>query len=362
MTDTKEVLVIEKIDAAAVFVENGLNPLIDKIKAEVKGIVPILDTAKGRKEIASRARWVAKNKVFIDNAGKEYVAGLKAKIKPVDAERKRVRDILDKLRDEVRQPLTEWEEIEAKKVEAEAQRIDLIKEKIEKISQFEVRGDHGIPIPLEIATARQIEVGIEFFETCNLTEEIFQEFLEEAQTTHLIVINILKERLEYVKEKEALEVEKKKLKAEKEAIAQKERDKKIAEEAAKKAKEMAERKALRAAEKLKEDKIKAELEIKRLKEEKKEKARQVELDLKLVEEKAEREKQAAIEEEKIRLENERLEKEEAQRIKAANVEHRRVINRQIIKLFMECELTQEKSLKVLKAILNKGKDLITINY
>jgi hypothetical protein len=362
MTNTKEVLVIEKIDAAAVFVENGLNPLIDKIKAEVKGIVPILDTAKGRKEIASRARWVAKNKVFIDNAGKEYVAGLKAKIKPVDAERKRVREILDKLRDEVRQPLTEWEEIEEKKEAEEAQRIALIKEKIEKISQFEVRGSHGIPILLEIANSQEIEAGIEFFETCNLTEEIFQEFLEKAEKVHSDVMNTLKERLKYVKEKEALEVEKKKLKAEKEAIEQRERDKKIAEEAAKKAKETAERKALRAAEKLKEDKIKAELEIKRLEEEKKEKARQVELDLKLVEEKAEREKQAAIEEERRQVENARLEKEEAQKIKAANVEHRRVINRQIIKLFMECELTQEKSVEVLKTILSKGRELITVNY
>ena len=362
MTDKKDLLIVEKIDAATVFVENGLSPLIEKIKAEVEGIVPIMGTTKGRKEIASRARWVAKNKVFIDNAGKEYVAGLKAKIKPVDAERKRVREILDKLRDEVRQPLTEWEEEEARKIEIEAARIAGINEKIDRISEFEAQGDAGVPIPLPTATASQIERGIEYFSKCDLTEEVFQELLPKAQETHSAKMEELKNALALTQEKETLAAERAKLEAEKEAIAQKERDKEIAEKAAQRAKETAERKAEKAADKLKEDKIKADLEIKRLEEEKEEKARQVEKDLREAEEKAEREKIAAIEAEKERAEKERLEKEEIQRARAADVEHRRRINRQVIKLFAGCGLEKEKAIEVLTAIIKNGQEFITIKY
>jgi 23S rRNA pseudoU1915 N3-methylase RlmH len=102
----------------ALFVPNGLDRILAHIKAEVSKHTPDISTERGRKEIASLARKVASSKTRIDEYGKEYVAAIKVKTVVVDAERKRSRDILDKLRDDTRQPLTDWENAEKNRVQA----------------------------------------------------------------------------------------------------------------------------------------------------------------------------------------------------------------------------------------------------
>ncbi|RIJ02186.1 hypothetical protein DXK93_18560 [Achromobacter sp. K91] len=83
----------------------GLDPWLDKIRAEVTGHVPDLKTKKGRDAIASLAFKVRKVKTALDGVGKEQVDRLKDIPKKIDAERKRMRDVLDALADEVRAPL-----------------------------------------------------------------------------------------------------------------------------------------------------------------------------------------------------------------------------------------------------------------
>jgi hypothetical protein len=53
---------------------------------------------------------VSRTKTPVDDAGKNLVAGVKERVKAIDAERKRFRDAMDALRDQARKPLTEWEE------------------------------------------------------------------------------------------------------------------------------------------------------------------------------------------------------------------------------------------------------------
>lgn len=91
---------------------NGLDPFLAKIREEIDGFVPDVTTRKGREAIASIAYKVARSKTALDNVGKELVADLKEVPKKVDAERKRMRDLLDSWQAEVRQPLTEWEQRE----------------------------------------------------------------------------------------------------------------------------------------------------------------------------------------------------------------------------------------------------------
>ena len=114
-------LISKNITALQLFSENGLDPVLDKIKAEIEKFEADAETSKGRKEIASFARTIASSKVFIEKAGKELVSGMKAKAKLIDNERKRSRDTLDKWRDEVRQPLTDYENTEKIRVEEERQ-------------------------------------------------------------------------------------------------------------------------------------------------------------------------------------------------------------------------------------------------
>jgi colicin import membrane protein len=110
-------LVPKNITALQLFSENGLDPVLDKIKSEIDKFNADVETEKGRKEIASFAYKIAQSKTYIEKAGKELVSGMKAKAKLIDNERKRSRDTLDQWRDEVRKPLSDWETIEAKKEE-----------------------------------------------------------------------------------------------------------------------------------------------------------------------------------------------------------------------------------------------------
>ncbi len=95
---------------ATLFIPGGLDPIIALISREARALVPDLGTAASRDAIAGNAAKVARAKTYLDGLGKEYVATLKELPKQVDAERKRMRDALDALKEEVRAPLTAWEE------------------------------------------------------------------------------------------------------------------------------------------------------------------------------------------------------------------------------------------------------------
>jgi len=110
-----ELLPIESINALEVFTGQKLDELLTKIRREVTTLVPDVNTAAGRKEVASTAYKISRSKTAIDNAGKELVAGWKSQSAVVDASRKKVRDYLDALREEVRAPLNAWEAKEADK-------------------------------------------------------------------------------------------------------------------------------------------------------------------------------------------------------------------------------------------------------
>ena len=82
---------------------------------------------RDQKGIASMAYKVAQTKTLLDNLGKDLTADWKAKAKVVDEERKRMREELDALKDQVRTPLTEFENREKERVAALEKRIELIK-------------------------------------------------------------------------------------------------------------------------------------------------------------------------------------------------------------------------------------------
>ncbi|MCF3462805.1 hypothetical protein GTY70_02780 [Stenotrophomonas maltophilia] len=114
---------LESVNAVEVFTGGGLDDLLARIRAEAVTLVPNVKTVAGRKEIASIAYKVSRSKTAIDDAGKALVADLKKQTGDIDSARKKARDTLDALRDEVRKPLTDWEEeqarIERERVEAE---------------------------------------------------------------------------------------------------------------------------------------------------------------------------------------------------------------------------------------------------
>lgn len=107
---------IETLTPATVFVPGGVEAIISKVEAEVRAIDRDISTPEGREAVKSLAYKVARSKTALDEMGKDLVAGIKAQAAAIDADRRTIRDRLDALKEEVRGPLTAWEEAEAKRV------------------------------------------------------------------------------------------------------------------------------------------------------------------------------------------------------------------------------------------------------
>lgn len=113
-------------DLATINTANALeNPrgLLEAVRASLQGMEADLTTKKGRDAIASAAYGVAKLKTKLDAEGKDRVSGLKAQAAIIDAARKELRDGLDEIKDQVRAPLTQWEEAQARRAAEVQQRI-----------------------------------------------------------------------------------------------------------------------------------------------------------------------------------------------------------------------------------------------
>jgi len=113
--ETTAIIVFDnaKIHAALTKPE-AMTEILAEVKTILDAFEPDITTDKGRKECASMAYRTARTKTLIDGLGKEMVDDIKKQTGKIDAARKVARDTLDAYRDEVRAPLTAWEEEQAK--------------------------------------------------------------------------------------------------------------------------------------------------------------------------------------------------------------------------------------------------------
>lgn len=314
---------------------NGLDPYLAQIKAEVDAFVPDMSTEKGRKEIASLAHKIARSKTALDNIGKDLKASVMEQPKQIDAERRRIRELLEGWQAQVRAPLTEFEE-------AEKARIAEIQAKVNEITALpEQLKEYGASSE---AIAKKIE---------EITNDDFdyQEVKSDADAAKFIAIQkltALKAEVEKA-EIETKEAEEKRIEAEKKA--QEEREAQIKAEAEAKAKADAEAAILKAEQ----DKLDAERKAK----EAEEKAQR---DLAEAAEKAERDKQAAIKAEQDRIAKEAQEKADAEARRQANENHRRKINREALDGFITLGVSQDQAKAIITAIAKNEIPNISINY
>lgn len=123
--------IVALVEATPVLVltdKEKFSQFYEAIKEECDRHEPDLTTEKGRKEIASLAYKVARTKTAIDEAGKKLNEEARARINAVDEARRDIRRQLDDLKDEVRRPLTEWEEAEKLREEKAAQQLRELQE------------------------------------------------------------------------------------------------------------------------------------------------------------------------------------------------------------------------------------------
>ncbi|WP_371333042.1 hypothetical protein [Klebsiella quasipneumoniae] len=311
MSEIMDLVVIEKKNAMAVFTNNDqLDPLIEAIEKEARSLVPDVTTKKGRDAIASMAHKVARSKTYIDNAGKDLVAELKALPKQIDESRRVVRERLDALKDEVRRPLTEWE-AEQERIKAEEAMLALHVEALAMNEDFD----------------RQLAARIESdHEMALLMNDAFDR--EQAE-----------KKAEAERQRIAHEEEIKRMAAaaaarEVEQRAQREREEAALREAALKAQaEQAERDRIAAEQKAEADKQAA-----------------IESERRKAQEEADRIRREAEQREQARLAEERRKADEQAR-READVKHRKAVGTEIVKaLLANTSLTRDQAIEVLTAV------------
>ncbi len=116
-TDNAIVALVEANPTLVLIDEKKFEDFYERVKAEASAMPIDLTTDKGRKAIASMAHKIARTKTAIDDAGKKLNEDARAKINAVDEARRKIRDRFDLLKEDVRKPLTEWEEAEEKRVQ-----------------------------------------------------------------------------------------------------------------------------------------------------------------------------------------------------------------------------------------------------
>jgi hypothetical protein len=163
----------------------------DEVAREVRSHVPDLTTNKGREAIASLAMKVSKTKTAIDDARKTLTEDARAQIKKVDEQGKIIRDKLDALRDEVKQPLVEWRAAEDERIAACQRVIDGLKR-----DGLVTNDDTSETVAGRLDLVRAVEI----------TAERFQEFEDLAKTLRESAIQSLEagaERLRIAEEERA---------------------------------------------------------------------------------------------------------------------------------------------------------------
>jgi hypothetical protein len=128
-----DLTVIETLNPVAVY-SGGLDEVLNKIKSEVASLAVDISTEKGRKEIASIAYKIARSKTALDDAGKKLGEDAKLKLDAINADRKKCRDFLDKLKDDFRKPLTDWENYNIERIAEHEEILRNYKEKSLNVS------------------------------------------------------------------------------------------------------------------------------------------------------------------------------------------------------------------------------------
>ncbi|WP_295487916.1 hypothetical protein [uncultured Pseudomonas sp.] len=347
-----DLIVVPKESALQVFsTEQGLDPYLAKIRAEIDGFTPDISTKKGRDAVASIAHKVARSKTYLDGVGKDLVAELKEVPKKIDAERKRVRDTLDAWRDEVRLPLTEWEE-------AEAGRVAGHKEALAWLGATDTEGQSAEQIQALISKIGETEIG-----------EGWQEFEAEAHRTKAASLTVLGMALIKQQGIEAEQAELARLRAEAAAREQREREQQMVREAEERAQREAEAKAQaeRDAAARREQELVAAAERR-------------ELELKLQAEQAERERQAAqqraeqaerdakvkaeaaAQAERQRQADEQAAIEREAKAREADKQHRASVNRAALDAFMAGGLSEDCAKLAVTLIAKRTIPNVQIQY
>lgn len=118
-TETSLPALVAQLPPPGVFkaeMRKDLDAVLAQIEEKARIANPDTSTEEGRQEIRSTAYKVARTKTALDEVGKALAAEIKAELDDVNAGRKRATEFLDRLKDQIRLPLDQWEHEENRRV------------------------------------------------------------------------------------------------------------------------------------------------------------------------------------------------------------------------------------------------------
>lgn len=135
---TGAIVPLDTIDLPALLNSGaGTDDLIAKIRHVTTAIVPDMSTETGRKAVKSLAYRVSRTKSLFEEARLKHTEGLREQLSNINANGKKLVLELDKIRDEVKAPVVEWEEFETAYAEAMIEDARRDAEAAEAAEQFE---------------------------------------------------------------------------------------------------------------------------------------------------------------------------------------------------------------------------------
>lgn len=363
---------IQAIVPAEFFKPNGSDEVLAKLREEVRKQAAALDisTEQNRAALASLAYKVARSKTALDEQGKNLTEDLRKKKGEVDAERRRVWDAMEDLQNEVRKPLTDWEN-------AEKQRVFQHEGALAAIAES---ADFGMR-----ETSAELRNRLEFL--THFPSRDWQEFKTRAEKAISDEILRTEGLLARAEKREAAIAEAKRLDEESRERAIKEREEAAAKAAAERERVLAEQRAQEAQraadaerQRIEREKYEAEARAKRAEAERIAAEAQAERLLEEAEKRriaeeqaakrraeeaaaqAERDIQAAIEAERKRdADARRREAEEAEK-RAKNRAHQASVNREILAALVKLGIPEDIGKDVVAAMAKGAIPHVTVGY
>lgn len=344
MSETTDLTVIEikPEQAPALYIANGLDKYLEQIREYAKE-APDVTTQKGRDRIGSLARSVGVSKKTIEEPGRAYLKHLKEAVKPAEEELRRFTRECDAIRDAILLPRTEYEQ-EQERLRVEAQAIaarvayDKMRDEANDLNEVFDR-DKAAELANRIDSDHEVAL---------LMNEKFDRDAADAKAEA--------ERLQKEHEERIAKEAREKARREAEELAQQDRISAILRETElKEQAALAEANRIAAEKKAEQDRIDA--------------ANKAEAERLAAAQKAEREKQEAIaaEQLKAKQESDRIQREAKQKedarlaeekriadeaaARAANIEHQKTINNQVIAILTKAGISQDCAKECVIAIV-----------
>lgn len=201
----------------------GVEEILAEVRRQTVDIVPDLTTEKGRKQIRALAYRVSRTRALMDEKRLEHTKSLRDQLSKMNENGKTLLEGLATIRDDVRRPLTEWEELDDLWSEAlleDARREAEAREAAERFAaEVQQRIDtwRGMPAVVVGMSVAEVEATLAQYEQMTINPDLFGDRVEEAAAVRAEALAKVEGYLKLQRKAEELEAQAAAAQAEKQA-------------------------------------------------------------------------------------------------------------------------------------------------